>query len=186
MFTLITTFVTEKIVAILTVTLVAVAAVPTTLVLTTEHQTTVILQQQEDQQQVVLITAVKKAGDDLIVRLQNSENSCNAQVTQLVVTSKINPGKVQSQLAQAKLEIHQSVAPFIAQIQKQEDNFAHLAVISPEDEQAELGQIQLIGFTAIGGNGTVGVVTVTCQTVVVEIQLVIHIVVVEQHSGFDD
>jgi len=31
MFTLITTFVTEKIVAILTVTLVAVAAVPTTL-----------------------------------------------------------------------------------------------------------------------------------------------------------
>ncbi len=186
MFTLITAFVTEKIVAILTVTLVVVAAVPTTLVLTTEHQTTVILQQQEDQQQVVLVTAVKKAGDAVILKLQNTESSCNAQVTQLVAASKVAPGKIQSQLAQAKLQLHGSVAPFIAQIQKDEDHFAHLAVITPEDEEDELGQIQLIEITALGGTGTVGVVTVTCQTVVVQIQLVIHIVVVEQHSGFDD
>jgi len=179
MITLITTFVTEKIVAILTVTLVAVAVVPTTLVLTTEHQTTVVLQQQEDQQQVVLIKAVKKAGDNLIVKLQNTESSCTTQVTQLVAASKIAPGKIQSQLAQAKTQIHGSVAPFVAQIQKDEDHFAHLAVITPEDEEDELGQIQLIEITALGGNGTVGVVTVTCQTVVIEIQVVIQVIVIQ-------
>lgn len=182
MITLITTFVTEKIVAILTVTLVAVAAVPTTLVLTTEQQTTVVLQQQADQQNVVLISAVKKAGDGLIVKLQNTESSCDTQVIQLVANSKIAPGKIQSKLALAKLQLHGSVAPFIAQIQKEQDRFAHLAVITPEDEQDELGQIQLIEITALGGNGTVGVVTVTCQTVVIEIQTVI--VVVER--GGDD
>ena len=184
MITLITTFVTEKIVAILTVTLVAVAAVPTTLVLTTEHQTTVVLQQQEDQQQVVLIAAVKKAGDDAIVKLQSTESSCNIQVTQLVATSKIAPGRIQSQLAQAKSQIHGSVAPFVAQIQKDEDHFAHLAVITPEDEQDELGQIQVIEITALGGTGTTGVVTITCQTVVIEIQTVIKVIVLE-HPGDD-
>ncbi len=186
MISLITTFVTEKIVAILTVTLVAVAAVPTTLVLTTEHQTDEALQQQavvlqlaEGQQQIVLVKAVKKAGDDLIVKLQNAETSCNTQVTQVVTTSKINPGKIQSQLAQAKTEIHGSVAPFIAQLQKHEDHFAHLAVITPEDEEDELGQIQLIGITALGGTGTTGVVTVTCGTVVIEIQMVIKVIVIQ-------
>ena len=95
MFTVITTFVTEKIVALLTVSLVAVAAVPTALILTTDEQTQVIVQQQEGQQQIVLVKSVKKAGDDLIVKLQNAEDSCNTQVTGLVTAAKLNPGKIQ-------------------------------------------------------------------------------------------
>ncbi|HEY8678549.1 MAG TPA: hypothetical protein VIN39_07950 [Candidatus Dormibacteraeota bacterium] len=183
MITLVTTFITEKIVAIITVSLVAVAVVPTTLVLTTDHGTAVVLQQQEDQQQVVLIAAVKKAGDGLIVKLQNAETSCNSQVTQVVTASKVAPGKVQSQLAQAKTQLHGSVAPFIAQIQKDEDHFAHLAVITPEDEEDELGQIQLIGITSLGGTGTTGVVTVTCGTVVIEIQQIIQVIVIQERVG---
>ncbi len=186
MITLITTWITEKIVTVLTVSLVAVAAVPTTLVLTTELQTTVVVQQQQATQQIVLITAVKKAGDDVILKLQTAETSCSTQVTQIVATSKVAPGKVQSQLAQAKTQIHGSVAPFIAQIQKDEDHFAHLSVITPEDEEAELGQIQLISVTALGNSQIVGVVTVTCQSVIVYIQEVIQVVVITHREGYDD
>jgi hypothetical protein len=180
MITLVTTFITEKIVAIITVSLVVVAVVPTTLVLTTDHETAVVLQQQQEEQQLVLIQAVKKSGDALIVKLQSAEASCNAQVTTLVATSKVAPGKIQSQLAKAKLELHGSVAPFIATINKDEDSFAHLAVINPEDEEDELAQIQLISITAFGQPGTTGVVITTCQTVVLEIQQVIKVIVIEE------
>lgn len=180
MVTLITTWVTEKIVAVLTVTLVAVAAVPTALVLTTEHQVTVTLQQQ----QTVLIQTVTKAGDELIVKLQSAEASCNTQVTQVVTTSKVTPGQIQSQLARAETQIHGSVAPFIAAIQRDEDQFAHLAVISPEDEQNELEHFQQLAILSLGdGKTVVGTVTVTCQIVVIEIKVIV--VEVEHHIGDD-
>lgn len=182
MITLITAWVTERIVTVLTVTLVAVAAVPTTLVLTTEHQVTVTIQQQGDAQKLVLVKTVNKAGDDLILKLQNAESSCNTQVIQVVTTSKVNPGKIQSQLAQAKTEIHASVAPFIAAIQQHEDHFAHLAVISQQDEDDELAQIQQIQLTAFGDGQTTGVVTITCQ---IEIKLVIQVVVTVHLEGGD-
>lgn len=182
MITLITTWVTEKIVAVFTVTLVAMAAVPTTLVLTTEHQVTVTLQQQEQQQRIVLIQTVNKAGDDLIVKLQNAEASCSTQITEVVTTSKLNPGRVQSQLARAQTQLHGSVAPFIAAIRQDEDNFARLAVLSSDDEDSELGQIRLIAITALGDGQTTGVVTITCQTVIIEIK----VIVVEVEHGIGD
>ncbi len=179
MITLITAWVTERIVTVVTVTLVAVAAVPTTLVITTEHHVDVVLQQQGDAQKVVLIQAVKKAGDSLIVKLQNAESSCTTQVTQLVSTSKVAPGRIQSQLARAKAQLHGSVAPFIAAVQRDEDHIAHLDEISEQDEQDELAQIQLIEITALGNTQTVGVVTINCQTVVVEIKQVIQVIVLQ-------
>lgn len=189
MITLITTWVTERIVTVVTVSLVAVAAVPTTLVLTTEHHVDVVLQQQSDEHKIVLIKAVKKAGDELVVKLQNAESSCNTQVTQLVATSKVNPGQIQSQLDQAKTQLHGSVAPFIAAVAKHEDHIAHLDEVSEQDEQDELSQLQLIEITSLGGGQTVGVVTVTCQTVVVEIKLVIQVnvtVTVHKSGGESD
>ncbi len=184
MITLITTWVTEKIVAVFTVTLVAVAAVPTTLVLTTEHQVTVTLQQQQQQQQIVLVKTVKKAGDDLIVKLQSAEASCNTQVTTVVTTAKIDPGRVQSQLAQSKTQIHGSVAPIIAAINRDEDTFAHLTLVTPEDEENELEHLQQLTIVSLGDGKTItGTVTVTCQIVVVEIQVIV--VEIERH-GFDD
>ena len=187
MITLITAWVTERIVTVVTVTLVAVAAVPTTLVLTTEHHADVVLQQQGEEHKIVLIKAVKKAGDDLVVKLQNAESSCNTQVTQLVAASKVNPAVIQSQLAQAKTQLHGSVAPFVAAVQKHEDHIAHLDQVSDQDEEDELSQIQLIEITALGSGQTTGVVTVTCQTVVVEIKLVIqvNVTVIVHKSGGD-
>lgn len=176
MITVITTWVTEKIVAIFAVSLVAVAAVPTTLVLTTEHHVTVTLQQQERQQQVVLVSTVKKTGDDLIVKLQSAEDSCNTQVSNVAST---HAGELQTQLASAKTQIHGSIAPFVAAVRQSEDHFAHLAVITPEDEEQELAHLQVISIMALGNGQTGGVVTVTCGSVVVQIQTVIQIVVIK-------
>jgi hypothetical protein len=158
-------------------------------VLTTEHHVDVVMQQQSDEHKIVLIKAVKKAGDELVVKLQNAESSCNTQVTQLVATSKVNPGQIQSQLDQAKTQLHGSVAPFIAAVVKHEDHIAHLDEVSEQDEQDELSQLQLIEITSLGGGQTVGVVTVTCQTVVVEIKLVIQVnvtVTVHKSGGESD
>jgi len=183
MITLITAWVTEKIVAIMTISLVAVAAVPTTLVLTTEHQTTVVLQQQEQQQAIVLIATVKKAGNDLIVKLQSAGTDCTNQVTQVVATSKVAPGSIQSQVAQANLQIKGSIAPFIAAAQQEQIRFAKLAVITPEDEESALEHVKLISVTALGAPQTQGVVTITCQTIVIQIQQTIKVIVLQAKAG---
>jgi len=144
------------------------------LILTTEHQVTATVQQQQLQTQDVLIQAVQTAGDDLIVKLQTAEASCNTQVATLVTTSKVNPGKIQSELARAKLQIHGSVAPLIVAIQKDEDNFAKLTLITPEDEETELEHLQQLSIVALGdGKTIIGTVTVTCQVVIVVIQVVL-------------
>lgn len=184
MITLITTWVTEKIVAVFTVTLVAVAAVPTTLVLTTEHQVTVTVQQQVQQQRVVVIQTVKKAGDDLIVKLQNAETSCNTQVTQLVSASTVQTANLQTHLVSAKAQIHGSITPFIAAIRQSEERFANLTVLTADDEENELNNLQLISITALGDGQASGVVIVTCQTVVVEIKVIV--VEVEHHIDQGD
>lgn len=176
MITLITTWVTEKIVAVFVVSLVAVAAVPTTLVLTTEHQVAVTLQQQEHQQRIVLVQTVKKTGDDLIVKLQSAEASCNTQVTNLAST---HGAQLQTQLASAQTQVHGSITPFIAAIRQDQDRFAHLAVVTPEDEEAELAHLQLIQITALGNGQTAGVITITCGSVVVQIQTVIQVVILK-------
>jgi hypothetical protein len=163
---------------------VAVAAVPTTLVLTTEHQVTVTVQQQVQQQRVVLIQTIKKTGDDLIVKLQSAETSCNAQVTQLVSTSKVQTAKLQTRLVSAQAQIHGSITPFIAAIRQSEDHFANLTVLTPDDEQNELNTLQLISITALGEGQTIGVVVVTCQTVVIEIKVIV--VEVEHHIDEGD
>jgi hypothetical protein len=176
MITLITTWATEKIVAIFVVSLVAVAAVPTTLILTTEHQVTVTVRQQQLQQQTILVQTVKKTGDDLILKLQSAEVSCNTQVTTLAST---NAAKIQTQLASAQTQIHGSITPFIAAVRHDQEHFANLAVITPENEEQELAHLQLISVTALGDGQTAGVVTVTCGSVVVQIQTVIQVVVLK-------
>jgi len=98
MITIITTWVTEKIVAVITVTVVAVAAVPTTLILTTEHQVTVTVTQQQQQTRVVLIQTVKTAGDELIVKLENAEDSCSTQVTSIATSSTAKAARLDKHL----------------------------------------------------------------------------------------
>lgn len=196
MFTLITTWATEKIIAVLTVSLVAVAAVPTALILTTEHQTAVVIQQQDSQQRTVLITTVKNAGDSLILKLQGAEASCNAQVAGLVTSKNVDPAKIQLQLTQLKTQLHTAIVPIVNTIKQQEASFANLVVITPELEVDELAQLKQIEVLAFGDGKTIGVVTVSCQSVVLAIQQVILVVTlrpeteardchveIEQHDG---
>ena len=113
------------------------------------------------------------------MKLNNAESSCNGTVATTVSAAKVAPGKIQSQLAKAQTQIHGSVSPFIAALQKDEDRFAHLTVVTPQDEENELNEINLIELTALGDGHTTGTVTITCQTVVVTIQETITITITQ-------
>jgi len=164
------------------VTVLTVAAVPTTLVIAShdDHNTIAVIQPADEHSKVLLVSAVKKAGDDLIIKLSGAESGCTTQVTQAVSASKIAPGKIQSQLAKAKTQIHGSVAPIVAAIKNDEDRFAHLTFVTPQDEENELAHLKLIEVIALGDGHSSGTITVTCQTVVITIQETIQITVIEE------
>jgi hypothetical protein len=183
MFTLLLTWVSERIITITAVSVVAVAAVPTTLVLVSngDHNTTTIavVQPADDHSKAVLIGAVKKAGDSLIAKLNTAESGCTTQVTQTVGSSKV-AASVQKQLTTAKSEIHGSVAPIVAAVKSDEDHFAHLKFVTPQDEENELNDLNLIEVIALGDGHSTGTVTVTCQTVMITIQETIQITVIQE------
>ena len=182
MFTVLTTWISERIITVTAVTVLTVAAVPTTLVIAShdDHNTIAVIQPADEHSKVLLVSAVKKAGDDLIIKLSGAESGCTTQVTQAVSASKIAPGKIQSQLAKAKTQIHGSVAPIIAAIKNDEDRFAHLTFVTPQDEENELAHLKLIEVIALGDGHSSGTITVTCQTVVITIQETIQITVIEE------
>jgi len=96
-----------------------------------------------------------------------------------VSASKIAPGKIQSQLAKAKTQIHGSVAPIVAAIKNDEDRFAHLTFVTPQDEENELAHLKLIEIIALGDGQSAGTITVTCQTVLITITQTIQITIVQ-------
>ncbi|HYM49447.1 MAG TPA: hypothetical protein VET65_02630 [Candidatus Limnocylindrales bacterium] len=180
MLTLITAWISERIITVTTVAVVAVAAVPTTLVIVNHGQTTVTVSQQEHQQQVTLVAAVKKVGDAAITKLTTAEQGCTVQLNQTIANAHLAPGQIQPQLTQAKTQLHGAVAPLIAAIQKHEDDFSHLKTVTKDEEQNEEHEISLIVLTGLGQGHTPGTITVSCQTVTIEIQTVIQVIVLEQ------
>jgi len=184
MFTLLLTWVSQRIITVTAVSVLTVAAVPTTLVIVSngDHKdaTVAVIQPADDHSKVILVSAVKKAGDDLIVKLNTAESGCTTQVAQTVSASKVAPGKVQSQLAQAHTQIHGSVAPIVAAIKSDEDHFAHLKFVTPQDEENELNDLNLIEVIALGDGHSTGTITVTCQTVLITITETIQITVIQE------
>ena len=73
MFTVLTTWISERIITITAVSVLTVAAVPTTLVIVShdDHKTTAVavIQPVDAQTKAILVSAVKKAGDDVIAGL---------------------------------------------------------------------------------------------------------------------
>lgn len=181
MITLITTWVTERIITVITVTLLTVAAVPTTLVLVTQHHG-------DEDTRVVVIQAVKDEGHRTITLLQNAEASCTSQITTVVTTYQEagTAPKVQTAVTQGTGQVHASVATFILAVQKEEDEIDKITVVTPEIEHTLLDQIHTIQVVALGDGHTVGVVTITCETVVIRIQEVIEIVVIHHIEDDDD
>jgi len=183
MFTLLATWITQRIITVTAVSVLTVAAVPTTLVIVShdDHKTPTIavIQPADDHSKTILISAVKKAGDDVIAKLNTAESSCSTQLTQTVSTSKV-AAKVQPALATAKTQLHSSVAPIVAAIKSDEDRFAHLTFVTPQDEENELHELNLIQVVALGNGPTGGTVTITCQTVTITITETIQITVVQE------
>jgi hypothetical protein len=180
MIMLLTTWISQRIITVTAITVLIVAAVPTTLVIVShdDHNTIAVVQPVDDKQKVVLVAAVKKAGDAVIVRLNNAESSCATQVTQTVNSSKV-AAKLQTQLASARTRLQGSTKSFVAAVQKDEDRFAHLAVVTQQDEDNELAELNLIQIVALGDGHSTGTITITCQTVLVTIQETIQITVIE-------
>jgi hypothetical protein len=184
MFTILTAWISERIITVTAVSVLTVAAVPTTLIIVShdDHNTIAVVQPADEHSKVVLVSAVKKAGDAVITRLSSAENGCTTQVTQAVTNSKV-AAKVQPQLATAKSQIHGSVAPIVAAIKADEDRFAHLTVITPQDEENELAAFNTIAIIALGDGHQTGTITVTCQTVLITITQTINITIVQETPG---
>jgi hypothetical protein len=180
MFTIMTTWISERIITVTAVSVLTVAAVPTTLIIVShdDHNTVAVIQPADEHSKVVLVSAVKKAGDDLITKLNASESSCTTQVTQAVTTSKV-AARVQPQLATAKSQIHGSVAPVVAAIKSDENRFANLKFMTPQDEENELAEFNTIAIIALGDGHSTGTITVTCQTVLITITETIQITVIQ-------
>jgi Tfp pilus tip-associated adhesin PilY1 len=183
MFTLLATWISQRIITVTAVSVLTVAAVPTTLVLVShdDHKTTTvsIIQPADAQAKTVMISAVKKAGDDLIAKLDTAESSCATQMTHTVSASKVS-AKLQPALATSKSQLHSSVAPVVAAIKSDEVRFAHLTYVSQQDEDNELADLHLIEILALGNGQTAGTVTVTCQTVTITITQTIQITVIQE------
>jgi hypothetical protein len=181
MLTILTTWISERIITVTAVSVLTVAAVPTTLIIVShdDHNTVAVIQPADEHAKVVLVGAVKKAGDALITKLNATESSCTTQVTQVVTTSKV-AAKVQPQLATAKSEIHGSVAPIVAAIKSDEARFANLKSVTPQDEENELGEFNTIAIIALGDGHSTGTITVTCQTVLITITETIQIIVIQE------
>ena len=180
MFTILTTWISERIITITAVSVLTVAAVPTTLIIVShdDHNTVAVIQPADEHSKIVLVSAIKKAGDDLITKLNATESSCTTQVTQAVTTSKV-AAKVQPQLATAKSQIHGSVAPIVAAIKSDQARFAKLKFMTPQDEENELAEFNTIAIIALGDGHSTGTITVTCQTVLITITETIQITVIQ-------
>jgi hypothetical protein len=180
MFTILTTWISERIITVTAVSVLTVAAVPTTLIIVShdDHNTVAVIQPADEHSKVVLVSAVKRAGDDLITKLNATESSCTTQVTQAVTTSKV-AAKVQPQLTTAKSQIHGSVAPIVAAIKTDEARFANLKFMTPQDEENELAEFNTIAIIALGDGHSTGTITVTCQTVLITITETIQITIIQ-------
>jgi hypothetical protein len=181
MFTILTAWISERIITVTAVTVLTVAAVPTTLIIVShdDRNTIAVVQPADEHSKVVLVSAVKKAGDAVIVKLNTAEASCTTQLTQAVTTSKV-AAKIQPQLATAKSQIHGGVAPIVAAIKADEDRFAHLTFVTPQDEENELAEFNTILVIALGDGHSAGTITVTCQTVLITITETIQITIINE------
>jgi hypothetical protein len=181
MFTVLASWISQRIITVTAVSVLTVAAVPTTLVIAShdDHATVAVIQPADEHSKMVLISTVKKAGDDVIARLNATESSCNTQLTQAVSSSKV-ASKVQPALATAKTRLHSSVSPVVAAIKRDQDRFAHLSFVTPQDEENELEHLKLVEVIALGDGQSAGTITITCQTILITIQETIQITIIQE------
>ncbi len=181
MITTVIAFLTEKVVAVVITSVVVVAAVPTLILAINGNTitiTTVVASaaRHDDDERARVILEVKTAGDAVIVKLQNLQASCDLQIEQLAAKSKLSATATRSALDNGKGSFHASVLPFIHEIEADEDEVKHLAVITVETEQSFLVRINTVLVLALGEDGQHGALVTVCQTIVFQITQIVVVV----------
>ena len=189
MITTIVTFLTEKIVAVVITTVVVVAAVPTLIVALHGNTITITTgpvapasRTHGDDEHARLVLEVKTAGDNVIVKLNNEEASCDSQIAQLAALSKLSGTATQAAILKGEGEFHNSELPLLNEVKSDEDEFEHLTTVTSETEQTFLVRISTVQVTAFGEDGHSGTLITVCQTIIVEIRTIV-ITVIQPPSG---
>lgn len=177
------TFLSTRIVSVVVTTVVVVAAVPTLIVAINGNTITISTgpvatssRHHDDDERARIVVEVKNAGNAVIVKLNNEEATCNAQISQLAGQSKLSATATAAALKKGKDDFHTNVVPFLNEIKADEDELDHLTVVTTEIEQTFLVRINTVQVMALGEDGQVGVLITVCQTIIIQIQQVIVIV----------
>ena len=177
------TFLSTRIVSVVVTTVVVVAAVPTLIVAINGNTITISTgpvatssRHHDDDERARIVVEVKNAGNAVIVKLNNEEATCNAQISQLAGQSKLSATATAAALTKGKDDFHTNVVPFLNEIKADEDELDHLTVVTTEIEQTFLVRINTVQVMALGEDGQVGVLITVCQTIIIQIQQVIVIV----------
>lgn len=185
------TFITTRIVAVFVTTIVVVAAVPSLIILIHGHTITIATgpvasssRHGDDEERARLIIQVKTTGHDVVVLLNTAEARCDAQIAQLTKISKLTAAQTAAAIQKGKGKFHLRVSEFVRDVESDEDEFEHLAVISTQTQQVYLARILQIRISALGQDGTTGALITICQTIIIEIRAIVIKVVVT--GGGDD
>jgi len=191
--TTVVTFITTRIVAVFVTTIVVVAAVPSLVVLIHGNTITITAgtvasgaRQNGDDEDTQLIVEVETTGDEVIASVNSEEASCDNQIVQLAALSKLSPTETEAALGKGKGQIHSAATLFVREIEADEDEFRQLSVVSSETEQVFLVRISEVRLTALGEDGSSGVLVTICQMVLVEIRQIIITVVVQPGDDGDN
>lgn len=191
MITSIVTFVTTRIVSVVITSVVVVAAVPTLIVAI--HGNTITItpgtvasstRHGDDEEKTRIIVEVQNAANQVIVKLNNEEATCDSQIAQLAAKSKLSATLTSTHLKKGDDDFHASVVPFINELKADEDEIAHLTVITVQTEQIFLARINEVQVIALGEDGQVGALITVCQTIIIQITQII-VVQPSQHEGDD-
>ena len=189
MITTIVAFLSEKIVAVIITIVVVIAAVPTLIVAI--HGNTIIIttgpvastsRTHSDDEHARLVLEVKTAGDNVIVKINNEETTCDTQIAQLAAVSKLSGTATQAAIDKGKGEFHSSALPLLGEVKADEDEFQHLTSVTSETEQTFLVRISTVQMTALGEDGHSGTLVTVCETILVEIRTIV-ITIVQPPSG---
>lgn len=176
------TFITERIVAVVVTTVVVVVAVPATIIVTSHGNTVTITNvasssRQHEDERTRVINDVDSEASAVIVKMDDEQGSCDAQIVQLAAQSKLPADATATVLRTGRQEFDGTVEPFVAQIKADEEELGHLKVVTAQTEQTFLLRIHEIEVVALGGGGRPGEIVTVCQTVLIEVQQVIVVVV---------
>lgn len=181
MITPILTFLSTRLVYVLVTTVVVIVAVPAVIGGIRGDGVTVTAasssRQHGDDERARVIVVVKQAGDEVVVKLNDAEASCDAQITQLAAQSKVSTAATAAAIQKGKDQFHAAVAPYAAEVKADEDELEHAAVVTSTTEQTYLVRIQEVEVIALGQTGHPGVLVTVCQTIVVEVRQTIVVVV---------